>query len=156
MHATSPQATPLAKVGHEGVACPLSNSQSLESQSGLYSTIRNRLTTHSKPDVRYTIIHKALARNLLLRLAANSDRSCKKSCRKTCKRNGHNLTRSCKNLDSLLLQGSCMSCSYARCAIVHGRFLQEACRSLARFIAVLLRTISSFPTLFRSDFVNLN
>ena len=35
------------------MACPLGNSQSLESQSGLYSAIRNRLTTQSKPDLRY-------------------------------------------------------------------------------------------------------
>ena len=31
----------------EIVACPLGNSQSFESQSGLYSTIRNHLNTHS-------------------------------------------------------------------------------------------------------------
>ena len=37
------------------MACPLGNSQSLESQSGLYSAIRNRLTTQSKPDLRYMI-----------------------------------------------------------------------------------------------------
>ena len=37
----------------EGVACPLGNSQSLKSQSGLYSAIRNRLTTQSKPGLRY-------------------------------------------------------------------------------------------------------
>ena len=36
------------------IYCPLSNSQSLKSQSGLYSTIRNRLTTQSKPDIQYT------------------------------------------------------------------------------------------------------
>ena len=36
------------------IYCPLGNSQSLQSQSGLYSTIRNRLTTQSKPDPRYT------------------------------------------------------------------------------------------------------
>ena len=34
--------------------CPLGNSQSLKSQSGLYSAIRNRLTTQSKPDLQYT------------------------------------------------------------------------------------------------------
>ena len=38
------------------MACPLGNSQSLESQSGLYSAIRNRLTTQSKPDLRYHTI----------------------------------------------------------------------------------------------------
>ena len=37
------------------MACPLGNSQSLESQSGLYSAIRNRLTTQSKPDLRYPL-----------------------------------------------------------------------------------------------------
>ena len=37
------------------MACPLGNSQSLESQSGLYSAIRNRLTTQSKPDLRYVL-----------------------------------------------------------------------------------------------------
>ena len=35
------------------ITCPLGNSQSLESQSGLYSAIRNCLTTQSKPDLRY-------------------------------------------------------------------------------------------------------
>ena len=35
------------------MACLLGNSQSLESQSGLYSAIRNRLTTQSKPGLRY-------------------------------------------------------------------------------------------------------
>ena len=43
--------TSIAKI--EGVAFSFGYSQSLESQSGLYSTIRNRLTTHSKPDLRY-------------------------------------------------------------------------------------------------------
>ena len=36
------------------IYCPLGNSKSLESQSGLCSAIRNRLTTQSKPDLRYT------------------------------------------------------------------------------------------------------
>ena len=36
------------------IYCPLGNSQSLISQSGSYSTICNRLTTQSKPDLRYT------------------------------------------------------------------------------------------------------
>ena len=36
------------------IYCRLGNSQSLKSQSGLYSAIRNRLTTQSKPDLRYT------------------------------------------------------------------------------------------------------
>ena len=45
------QATPLAKV--EGVACLHGSSQSLESQSSFYSTIRNHLTTHSKPNLQY-------------------------------------------------------------------------------------------------------
>ena len=40
------------------MACPLGNSQSLESQSGLYSAIRNRLTTQSKPDLRYGLDYK--------------------------------------------------------------------------------------------------
>ena len=44
----------IAKI--EGVAFPFGNSQSLESQSGLYSTIRNRLTMHSKPDLWYIIM----------------------------------------------------------------------------------------------------
>ena len=35
------------------MACPLGISQSLESQSRLYSAIRNRLTTQSKPDLLY-------------------------------------------------------------------------------------------------------
>ena len=35
------------------VACPLDNSQSLELRSGLYSTIHNRLTMHSKPVLQY-------------------------------------------------------------------------------------------------------
>ena len=34
------------------MACPLGNSQSLESQFGLYSAIRKRLNTQSKPDPR--------------------------------------------------------------------------------------------------------
>ena len=37
------------------IYCPLGNSQSLKSQSDLYSTIRNSLTTQSKPDLRYII-----------------------------------------------------------------------------------------------------
>ena len=37
----------------EGVPCLLGNSQSLELQSGLYSAIRNRLATYSKPVLRY-------------------------------------------------------------------------------------------------------
>ena len=37
------------------IYCSLGNSQSLKSQSDLYSAIRNRLTTQSKPDLRYTI-----------------------------------------------------------------------------------------------------
>ena len=36
------------------IYCLLGNSQSLKSQSGLYSTIRNRLTTQSNPNLRYT------------------------------------------------------------------------------------------------------
>ena len=36
------------------IYCPLGNSQSLKSQSGLYSAICNRLTMQSKPDLRYT------------------------------------------------------------------------------------------------------
>ena len=52
------QATPLAKI--EGVACPLGNSQSLESQSDLYSAIRNRLTTQSQPDLWYTIFQSCI------------------------------------------------------------------------------------------------
>ena len=36
------------------IYCPLGNSQSLISQSGSYSAIRNRLTTQSKPDLWYT------------------------------------------------------------------------------------------------------
>ena len=36
------------------IYCLLGNSQSLNTQSGLYSAIRNRLTTQSKPDLRYT------------------------------------------------------------------------------------------------------
>ena len=49
--------TSIAKI--EGVAFSFGHSQSLEWQSGLYvytcsySTIRNRLTTHSKPDLQY-------------------------------------------------------------------------------------------------------
>ena len=35
---------------YAAVACPLGNSQLLELQSGLYSAICNRLTTHSKPE----------------------------------------------------------------------------------------------------------
>ena len=35
------------------IYCPLGISQSLKLQSGLYSAIRNRLTTQSKPDLRY-------------------------------------------------------------------------------------------------------
>ena len=35
------------------IYCPLGNSQSLKSQSGLYSAIRNRLTTQSKLYLRY-------------------------------------------------------------------------------------------------------
>ena len=35
------------------IYCPLGNSQSLKSQFGLYSTIRNCLTTQSKPDLQY-------------------------------------------------------------------------------------------------------
>ena len=54
-NAATSQATPLAKI--EGVACPLGNSQ-----FGLYSAIRNRLTTQSKPDLRYN------AYNLLFNL----------------------------------------------------------------------------------------
>ena len=38
------------------IYCPLGNSQALKSQSGLYSAIRNRLTTQSKPDLRYSVI----------------------------------------------------------------------------------------------------
>ena len=34
--------------------CPLGNSQSLKSQSGMYSAIGNRLSTQSKPDLQYT------------------------------------------------------------------------------------------------------
>ena len=37
------------------IYCPLGNSQSLKSQSASYSAIRNRLTTQSKPDPRYTV-----------------------------------------------------------------------------------------------------
>ena len=37
----------------EGMVFPFGNSQPLESQSGLYSTIPNCLTTHSKPDLQY-------------------------------------------------------------------------------------------------------
>ena len=39
------------------MACPHGNLQSLESQSGLYSTISNRLTTQSKPDLRYPVLY---------------------------------------------------------------------------------------------------
>ena len=43
------------------MACPLGNSQSLESQFGLYSAIRNRVTMQSKPDLRYGItIYKVM------------------------------------------------------------------------------------------------
>ena len=45
--------TSVAKI--EGVAFSFGYSQSLESQSGLYSTIRNCLTTHSKPDLPYSL-----------------------------------------------------------------------------------------------------
>ena len=37
----------------EGVACLLDNLQSLALQSGMYNAIHNRLTTHSKPVLRY-------------------------------------------------------------------------------------------------------
>ena len=41
-----------AAVGwYTAVACPLSNLQSLQSQSGLFSIIRNRLDTYSKPNL---------------------------------------------------------------------------------------------------------
>ena len=43
-HADSSQVIPLAEI--EGVVCPLRNSKSLESQSGLYSPICNRLTSN--------------------------------------------------------------------------------------------------------------
>ena len=56
-------AEPLAKI--EGVACPLGNSQSFESQSGLYTTIRNRLTTHSKPNLQYTINQETFIINII-------------------------------------------------------------------------------------------
>ena len=46
----SPPHTSTANI--DGVAFSFGNSQSLELQTGLYSTIRNRLTTHSKPNLR--------------------------------------------------------------------------------------------------------
>ena len=49
----------------EGVAFSLDSLQSLESQSGLYSAIRNCLTRHSKPILRYvhqmTVAHRVLS-----------------------------------------------------------------------------------------------
>ena len=49
------------------IYCPFGNSQSLKSQSGLYSAILNRLTTQSKPDPRYTCTQFAQTNGLTTR-----------------------------------------------------------------------------------------
>ena len=50
-----PLALELDRHSLKGVAYPLGNSQSLESQSGLYRAIRNHLTMHSKLGLRYKL-----------------------------------------------------------------------------------------------------
>ena len=49
------------------IYCPLGNSQSLKSQSGLYSAIRKRLTTQSKLDLWYTRTQFAQTNGLMMR-----------------------------------------------------------------------------------------
>ena len=63
------------------IYCPLGNSQSLKSQSRLYSAIRNSLTTLSKPVLRYVLTHKVCMRTLVKYLCIATDycKLCKSS-----------------------------------------------------------------------------
>ena len=52
-----------------------------------------------------------------------------------CKRNGHNLTRTCKNLTSTGLQDFLQALQPCKTLILHARILQESCKIFYRNLA---------------------